>query len=301
MNGKQWKTWLKVCLIPLVLVGVTRGCLLTTCIIPHAGMENSLYEGEGILVSKWSYGFRMPFPSFFGYHRLLRKPIRQGDIILFNSPLPENTAFEDNPLYISRCIGIPGDTLWLNAELIEVHDRWDTKHVKALYAYPMQYETEMRQLLQRFGWDDNQLAGYTPDSNYIRSFSPEERGRLLHAIQNRWPLKPLNQYTQAVLPYVIPQKGKAIRVEKWNLPMLSNALRLHEHRHVTVKGDSLWVDGRWARQVVFSQNYYWMASNDPMSLNDSRLFGLVPERHLIGKAWKVWLPVHLNRLFASIQ
>ena len=44
-----------------------------------------------------------------------------------------------------------------------------------------------------------------------------------------------------------------------------------------------------------------MASNDPLDLCDSRLFGFVPEDHLIGKAWRLWWTTRPGRLFQRVE
>src|SRR3954451_7864088 len=57
--------------------------------IPSASMEPNLYEGDYIIVSKWTYGYSkhsIPFspPLFSG--RLLEKPAHRGDIVVFKLP-----------------------------------------------------------------------------------------------------------------------------------------------------------------------------------------------------------------------
>ena len=89
MANRHWTVWAKAIGMAIAAVLLIRMFLVTSCIIPSSGMENSLYQGEGILVNKWSYGLRMPFPSVFGYHRLMPRPVRQGDIVLFNNPNPK--------------------------------------------------------------------------------------------------------------------------------------------------------------------------------------------------------------------
>ena len=52
---------------------------------------------------------------------------------------------------------------------------------------------------------------------------------------------------------------------------------------------------------TFTQDYYWMASNTPANVFDSRLFGLVPETHLIGKANLIWYSPKKGRIFNRVQ
>ena len=42
-----------------------------------------------------------------------------------------------------------------------------------------------------------------------------------------------------------------------------------------------------------------MASNNPVNLCDSRLFGLVPDDHLIGKAWRIWFSSRKRAHFST--
>ena len=78
-NEKWWK--MLAAIIVFVLLVKTFG--VTSCFIPSSGMENSLYKGEGVLINKWAYGLRIPFPSLFGYHRIGKGVIERGDIVLF--------------------------------------------------------------------------------------------------------------------------------------------------------------------------------------------------------------------------
>ncbi len=65
---KGWKIAITIVGVALVVV-LLRGCVATSYLIPSSGMENSLYQGERILVNKWSYGLRLPFMKLWGYHR----------------------------------------------------------------------------------------------------------------------------------------------------------------------------------------------------------------------------------------
>lgn len=51
---------------------------------------------------------------------MVGKPVGKGDIVLFNNPSPRSlqTMVGNRELFISRCVGIPGDTLMLNEELL---------------------------------------------------------------------------------------------------------------------------------------------------------------------------------------
>jgi signal peptidase I len=83
--------------------------------IPSASMEPNLYEGDYIIVSKWTYGYSkhsIPFspPLFSG--RLLEQKAHRGDIVVFKLPRDNHTD------YIKRIIGLPGDRIQMKQGLL---------------------------------------------------------------------------------------------------------------------------------------------------------------------------------------
>lgn len=302
--SNDWKIGLKLSAFVIIAVWLVRTFLVTSCFIPSSGMENTLYQGEGVLVNKWSYGLRMPFPSFLGYHRIGNCDVGKGDIVIFNDPgaTQRNKRLEWRSVFISRCIATPGDTLMLNRELINTGDEILSPDSKALYVYPASKEDLMKIILDAVGLKENSLVGYTEDGGYIRSFSHYEFYLVSQKAGQRIDFVPLNnRLSQEIHPYVVPRKGEAVKVYPWNVVLLCNTIVSHEQKQAEVRGDTLWVEGKPATSFIFSKDYYWMASNDPVNLYDSRLFGFVPEDHIIGKAWFIWFPSCKERFFQRVQ
>lgn len=88
--------------------------------IPSASMEPNLYEGDYIIVSKFSYGWSrhsIPFsPPLFEGRIMERSPAR-GDIAVFKLPSDGRTD------YVKRIIGLPGDRLQMRGGLLYINDR----------------------------------------------------------------------------------------------------------------------------------------------------------------------------------
>ena len=85
MNIRKFK-WIFAFAGAIAVVLLLRGFAFTSCLIPSTGMENSLFQGERILVNKWSYGLRVPLMSLFSYHRWCERSVRQQDVVVFNNP-----------------------------------------------------------------------------------------------------------------------------------------------------------------------------------------------------------------------
>lgn len=253
-------------------------------------MENSLYPGDRVLVNKWSYGWRVPLAGWFSYRRWLEKPVKRADVVLFNNPMPNdpNREIDRRELYISRCVGLPGDTLMLDKEMILAGQTVFSPDSKSLYAYASESEDTLQQVLGRLGIEGNELVGYN-DDGFVRSFSHYEMYLLRQELDKTVRFVPLQGVDRdEVHPFVVPRKGEKVRVYPWNVRLLCNTLVCHENRQAEVKGDSLWIEGKPVAECSFGQDYYWMASNNSVNLSDSRLFGFVPRSHLVGRAALVW-------------
>ena len=115
-TGEIFKTIVFALLIAMVL----RIFLFQPFTIPSASMEPNLYEGDYIVVSKWSYGFSkhsIPFspPLFDG--RIMGSAPKRGDIVVFKLPRNNKTDF------IKRVIGLPGDRIQMIANKLYINDK----------------------------------------------------------------------------------------------------------------------------------------------------------------------------------
>ncbi len=110
--------------------------------IPSGSMVPTLEIGDHILVTKYSYGFRIP---------LLRHPITElesperGDVIVFVFPESDDTATEywfDLPAppfktydYVKRVMGIPGDTIKVDNNVVYINGEAQTRSHVSKYDF----------------------------------------------------------------------------------------------------------------------------------------------------------------------
>lgn len=289
------------------------GFAFTSCLIPSTGMENSLFQGERILVNKWSYGLRVPLMSLFSYHRWCERSVRQQDVVVFNNPAAiGQPTIDRREIYISRCIGTPGDTLLVDSLFsVSSPEAQLNPDKKRLYTYPAAKEQLITSLMQTLSITNDGLMG-SNDSTHVRSFSRYEYYLLEQAISDQNWIQPLTEKSEKELkPLIVPGKGKALRVYPWNITLLRNTLVMHEGKQAEIKNDTLYIDGKPTQHCFFTKDYYWMASNNSVNLSDSRLFGFVPQDHIIGKASLIWFSkekgtgifdgYRWNRFFQSVK
>ena len=297
----------------IAVVLLLRGFAFTSCLIPSTGMENSLFQGERILVNKWSYGLRLPLMSLFSYHRWCERSVRKQDVVVFNNPAAiGQPTIDRREIYISRCIGTPGDTLLVDSLFsVSSPEAQFNPDKKRLYSYPATKEQLITSLMQTLSITNDGLMG-SNDSTHVRSFSRYEYYLLEQAISDQNWIQPLTEKSEKELkPLIVPGKGKALRVYPWNITLLRNTLVMHEGKQAEIKNDTLYIDGKPTQHCFFTKDYYWMASNNSVNLSDSRLFGFVPQDHIIGKASLIWFSkekgtgifdgYRWNRFFQSVK
>lgn len=100
----------------LIVIPVRRFCIESYRISTDA-MEEALHQGDYILVNK------LPLDGNPGRNK----------VVLFTSPLLKDTA--SSPLFLSRCIGMPGDTILVSNDGYEVNGKLLPHSPRSLNTY----------------------------------------------------------------------------------------------------------------------------------------------------------------------
>lgn len=159
-KGASEEAWeiVKTIFWALLIAFVIRTVLFQPYTIPSASEEPNLYQGDYIVVSKWSYGYSRHSilfspPLFKG--RLFFMPPKRGDVIVFKLPRDGNTD------YIKRLVGLPGDTIQVRQGILFING-------KPLHQAPVkQIETDDR--------------GRPEQATLMRETNPEGRPYLIQS------------------------------------------------------------------------------------------------------------------------
>ncbi|HEY5071096.1 MAG TPA: signal peptidase I [Caulobacteraceae bacterium] len=123
----------KTVVYALLIALFIRVLLFQPYTIPSASMEPNLYQGDYIIVSKWSYGYSRHSiifsPPIFKGRIFFQAPTR-GDIVVFKLPRDGHTD------YIKRLIGLPGDRLQMRGGSLFINDKLvDERQVRIATAH----------------------------------------------------------------------------------------------------------------------------------------------------------------------
>jgi signal peptidase I len=107
-----WRELAESTVVAVVAAVLLRGFVVEAFKIPSASMVPELHVGDHILVSKLSYGVRLPFAD-----RWIARwsDPRRGDVVVFANPR------EPGKDYIKRVVGLPGDVVELRDQVVYVN------------------------------------------------------------------------------------------------------------------------------------------------------------------------------------
>ena len=106
-------------------------------------------------------------------------------------------------------------------------------------------------------------------------------------------------------PLWVPKKAATLTLTPENYPLYSRIIDVYEHNKSEWKDGKLYINGVATNQYTFKMNYYWMMGDNRHGSQDSRYWGFVPEDHVVGEAWLIWMSwehgVRWSRLFRRIH
>lgn len=245
--------------------------------------------------------------------------VKRSDVVVFNVPPKELNEGKDYPVdlktnYIKRCVATPGDVLKIvnqqvivNGEplpnppemeysyLVTSKDAISDRNLDHLGIDPEDYTflgrpEEGKAVYQMFL--TNQKAEEISQLSYVLSVAKDYR--MSSGADPR--IFPTSKYSQWNAddygPLTIPKEGMTISINDSTLAFYGNTIKLYDFNDNVVLTDStLTIDGKVLTEYTFKQNYYFMMGDNRHNSLDSRFWGFVPEDHIVGKAFFIWLSI----------
>lgn len=232
--------------------------------VPSNSMEHTLVSGDYIIVSKLTYGprvvkvWKLFIEKRFDYrwYKGLDR-VRKGDVVVFNVPQYFTLSSEAPNMfgipYVKRCFSLSGDSVVIKDK--EYTIKKDSVH-----------------------------------QNVVKTVRKKTRKEYLASLNNDIPKKTdlyphdstLNWTADNYGPLFIPCKGKTIQLSAKIANHYKDIL-MYEGYKTSIRGDSVFLNNIYTTNYTFTENYYFMLGDNFYRSQDSRYWGFVPQKNIIGK------------------
>ena len=107
--------------------------------------------------------------------------------------------------------------------------------------------------------------------------------------------------------FQIPRKGQTVKINASNIAWYRRIITAYEGHTLAETKNGILIDGKKVNTYTFAMNYYWLMGDNRYNSADSRVWGCVPEDHVVGRASMVWFSksayagIRWERLFNIIK
>ncbi|MDL2227824.1 signal peptidase I [Odoribacter sp. OttesenSCG-928-L07] len=267
-------------------------------------------EGDTVSTTYQSNASYYSLVRQYGHTRVNTDKRNFGDIIV--------RPVDKRETYIKRCIGIPGDTLQIIDGYAHING------VKENHKGILEFEYIVKTNGSQFR--PNILSDLDITERYI--FNPNTSEYKLTLTQESYEKIKANPIVESITPSLqtkedyykdncimylfpyntnyewtideygpiyIPKRGDVLEINSKNICLYSRLIETYEGNTLKIDGDDIYINGEKTDKYNVKMDYYWMMGDNRHNSADSRFWGFVPEDHIVGTPFIVWLSLDKNK------
>jgi len=102
-------------------------------------------------------------------------------------------------------------------------------------------------------------------------------------------------------PITIPKKGVTVTITPNNIELYRRVITAYEGHTLAIQNGRILIDGQPTTTYTFAQDYFWMMGDNRHNSEDSRVWGYVPEDHIVGKPLFIWFSTKNGSIWNGIN
>jgi len=272
--------------------------------VPSESMEPNVKAKSYIVIEKLSYGALLPqsideipwtnsillfsqkleyflSKKRWEYKRVCaREKIQKGDILVFHTPA-------DTCLLLKRCIGLPGDSLCIEDNIWYCGERDCDYSSKTVCDFEIVEEkNELNKFILK-----NHILRWSEFKQGDCIFKVKLRGDHVKRLEESKLLKYLDSSNCVdslmlkafLLNFKIPKKGDTICLNHRNFGFYSSLINRYEDNIISILDSNFYINGKKDNKFIIENDYYLLLGDNRSNSQDSRKFGLIPMKLIIGR------------------
>ncbi|UZR93462.1 signal peptidase I [Chondrinema litorale] len=237
------------------------------------------------------------------------KNIKRGEVLVFKYPKDFKT------IYIKRCVGLSGDSLQIINSHVFVNG--DTLQNMPEFKFRFLVSTNGESIDPSF-FEEQSINDYFElrgGKYYVQmTLNQAEKLRHIGLIEDiKIDLMQKGEGDRMIFPEIykdtwnadyygsiyIPKSGDIIKLTRENIGLYSKVIE-YENESVIIEDSVVLIDGKQVSEYKVKDNYYFVLGDSRHNSEDSRYWGFLPEKLIVGKVMYIYWSKKFDRIGKEI-